>query len=307
MVRKIRLLAIGLVCGLFAIACASTDFNIPAVTGGEPGNTLPGKVVWHDLLTDTPEQTRAFYNGLFGWEFKPLSPGDINYELIYHRGVAIGGMVDQNRLPNEADISQWVMLLSVEDAEAAAQEVVDAGGEVLTPPTSLGDRGTIAIITDAQGALLALLETGGDPLDHSNDPVAGNFLWNELWTSDIAAATEFYRALAPYGVETPAIEGLEQNVDARILTTAGRPRLGIRSRPFDDLRPRWVNYLMVEDEAALAAILSRVEALGGEVLVEATPRPLGGHVALITGPSGAGIALQTWSPGKVSLTQEEQE
>jgi predicted enzyme related to lactoylglutathione lyase len=52
-----------------------------------------------------------------------------------------------------------------------------------------------------------------------------------------------------------------------------------------------VSYLRVDSPAAIAA---RVADLGGRVIVEAQPRPLGGEVAFVAGPSGAGIALQTW-------------
>jgi hypothetical protein len=43
-----------------------------------------------------------------------------------------------------------------------------------------------------------------------------------------------------------------------------------------------------------AAITAQAAEFGGRVIVEARPRPLGGEVAFIAGPSGAGIALQTW-------------
>ncbi len=61
--------------------------------------------------------------------------------------------------------------------------------------------------------------------------------------------------------------------------------------PLHDLQPVWVSYLRVDKPAAITA---RVDGLGGRVIVEAQPRPLGGEVAFIAGPSGAGIALQTW-------------
>jgi predicted enzyme related to lactoylglutathione lyase len=47
-----------------------------------------------------------------------------------------------------------------------------------------------------------------------------------------------------------------------------------------------------------AAITARVAGLGGQVIVEARSRPIGGEVAFIAGPSGAGIALQTWPLAK---------
>ena len=77
----------------------------------------------------------------------------------------------------------------------------------------------------------------------------------------------------------------------RILKAGDRPRAGVLQNPFEGERPVWVNYIRVADPAALAA---KVEGLGGRVLVEAQARPIGGKVALIAGPSGAGVALQTW-------------
>ncbi|MEH6583262.1 MAG: hypothetical protein V7754_15070, partial [Halioglobus sp.] len=58
----------------------------------------------------------------------------------------------------------------------------------------------------------------------------------------------------------------------------------------------------------LDSILAKVETLGGEILVPATSRPGGGQVAVISGPSGAGIALQTWTDNQtiVELAEEEQ-
>jgi hypothetical protein len=61
--------------------------------------------------------------------------------------------------------------------------------------------------------------------------------------------------------------------------------------PLEGLNPVWVSYIRVENPAELA---SQVDGLGGRVIVEAQARPLGGEVAFVAGPSGAGIALQTW-------------
>lgn len=306
--KKIRLIvAAGLVAAV-SLACTATQFSIPPVAQTADGSRLPGKVIWHDLLSDTPEQTRAFYGGLFGWEFRALPGGNINYEVIYHRGEAIGGMVDQNRLPAKADISQWVAVFSVADVEAAADSVRTSGGTVLTPPTSLGERGRIAVVVDSQGAVLALLETaGGDPEDGEGSPRSGEFLWNELWVGDVDKAGDFYRAVFPFSGEERSLAEGDTVVEYLVLKSAGRPRAGIRTSPGEDLQSSWVSYLRVADKQELDEILSKVEALGGTVLVPATPRPAGGVVAMIAGPSGAGIALQTWPPRQEIAQEEEQQ
>jgi len=279
---------------LLLSACAGTQFSVPAIPHSVDGQRLAGKIIWHDLVSDTPRESEAFFSGLFGWEFQSLSLTGANYSLIRHQGKLIGGMVDQTKLPTTADISQWVPVLSVADADLAASTVVTGGGAVLTPPTSLGERGTIAVIKDPQGAVIALLETrDGDPSDTAEPVSQGSFLWNELWTSDALRASTFYRSLAPLESE-PLPEAAGPGVDYQLLTSSALPRLGIRNTPAPELPPMWMSYLRVADKSALQVLLGQVEDLGGNVLVPMVERPLGGFMAIIADPSGASIALQTW-------------
>ncbi|MEH6569111.1 MAG: VOC family protein [Halioglobus sp.] len=284
---------------LFVAACATTNINVPAIEGVGESTDLPGKIVWHELLTDKPQQTQRFYTGLFGWQFEALPDKRINYQLIKHQGKFIGGMIDQTQLPTQADISQWVALFAVTDINLATNKVKESGGTVFTPPTSLGDRGDIAVVADPQGALFALLQSrGGEPADVKGAPATGDFLWDELWTGQTDSAADFYRSIAPYEQETRTFSAGDSPVIYQILSSNGRVRAGIRDNPFAGAPPMWVNFLRVTDTEELDEILAKVEGLGGEILVPAVPRPGGGSVALISGPSGAGIALQTWADGQ---------
>ena len=291
---------------LAVTACSTIPVNLPSVASNGGSAALPGKVIWHDLLTDTPEQTRRFYSELFGWSFEALDGEGGEYTLIRSNGELVGGMVNQLQLPTTADISQWVTVLAVRDAETAADALLDAGGTVFTPPTSLGARGTIAVVADPQGAVLALLQTDGhDPQDTGGPVATGTFLWDELWATDVAAATDFYQRMAPFEVNQIDFEVADHNIIYRVLSSQGRPRAGIRPNPVPEMGPMWVNYLRIDDLASMKAIVARVPALDGEVLSPPTRRPEGGYVAVIAGPSGAGIALQTW-PLQADLANRSQ-
>lgn len=279
---------------LLAGGVGCTAVNLPAVTDTPTNTRLPGKIIWHDLITDTPEASEAFYSGLFGWEFEPVGAGfgslvRANYKLIRHNGRLIGGMIDQTRLDADEDISQWIVLMSTDDIDRAVAVVAGDGGTVFTAPTKLADRGRIAVVADPQGAVFALLETkDGDPLDHA--PALNDFLWNELWTDDVPAAIGFYRHLAGYDLDRKIMaHGAYQ-----YLSKDGVPRAGILAHPVEELGPLWSTYVRVENPPAITA---RVEALGGRVLLPVQDRQLGGQVALIAGPSGAGFVIQTWQPG----------
>ena len=277
-----------------------SSMNMPAITDQPTQVTLQGKVVWHDLITDVPEASKHFYRELFGWEFEQVDIGGglfnvVDYTLIRHNGRLIGGMVNQAHLKTQEDVSQWISLISVADVDAATAALTAAGGTVLTAPVNLAKRGRSAVVADPQGALFVLLQTNSrDPLDEA-EPDVGGFLWNELWTEDIGAAADFYKQLAGYTDEDNILQdNVENNREYRLLSSQGKPRVGIMKLPVEDLTPIWVSYLRIEDAAALDAIVARVEELGGAILLDPQDREIGGRVALIAGPSGAGIALQTW-------------
>ena len=239
-------------------------------------------------MTSDPAASQRFYAELFGWEFESAGPV---YTLIRHNGALIGGMVDTVALNNRRDISQWVALMSVEDIDAAVTKFEEAGGEVIAAPTGVGSRGTLAVVRDAEGALLGLLRTvDGDPADRK--PAIGDFLWDELWTSNVDSASAFYEVVGGLQATDWDFDGdLDSGVSYRLLQSGDTPRVGILQNPVDGLDPVWVSYLRVGSPSTITA---KVADLGGRVLVDAQPRPLGGEVALIAGPSGAGIALQTW-------------
>ena len=293
--KKIRF--VGGIVGTFLItACATINIDLPAVTDTPSGEKLPGKIIWRDLLTHDTKASQEFYETLFSWEFESIGSdagltNNSTYKLIRHEGRLIGGMIDTVALNNRSDISQWVVSMSVENIDDAVARFTAGGGEVLTPPKDLQRRGRMAVVRDAEGALLALLQTrDGDPVDH--EPEIGGFLWDELWTTDIESATAFYESVAGLKAASwDTDENQESGASYRLLKDGDKPRVGIMPNPLEGLKPVWVSYLRVESPASITA---QVEGLGGRVIVEARPRALGGEVAFIAGPSGAGIALQTW-------------
>ena len=273
--------------------CATVAPELPAITDTPTGSHFDGRIVWHDLLTTTPAESRKFYVELFGWEFErpglSIGIGDADsYMLIRHDGELIGGMLDANVLNRESNISQWVTVMSVGDISTAVVRVEASGGEVLTPPTDVGSRGTLAVVASPDKAIIALVQTrDGDPGER--EPVVNGWLWNELWTNDMEQATSFYKAVAGFEIEDHAVQGEEH--DYRVLKSGDTPRAAIMPNPFERELPVWVNYIRVDDPAAITA---RVEELGGIVIIDASARALGGEVAFVAGPSGAGVALQTW-------------
>ena len=185
-------------------SCAQTQVDLPAVVDSAD-TRLPGKIIWHDLISAQPEASQTFYQTLFGWQFEKLTLNTgffstSRYYLIRHNGELIGGMVDQADLNVKGNASQWVPVFASADIDQSAAAVDANGGERLGPIFDLRQRGRMAVAQDGQGALFAMLQTPeGDPAD-AGPAAPGGFLWNELWTTEVPAAREFYAAVMPYQV-----------------------------------------------------------------------------------------------------------
>ena len=258
-----NLARIAVVFAVLLSGCATT-INLPPITDEATGNRTPGRVVWRDLITDKPAASRRFYETLFGWEFEAVGAqfglgGNDTYSLIRHNGRLIGGMVDANALNRGQEIAQWVTVVSVTDIDRAVSTFEAEGGTVFTAPTDLNERGRMAVVADPQGAALALLETpDGDPPER--EPGFGDFLWEEVWTTDAAGAADFYQRIGGFEVREVGVDRLGESFTYRVLESAGTPRAGIIPNPFPNERPVWVSYLRVADPAAITAHINAMRA-----------------------------------------------
>jgi len=285
MITAIRLRAgfLGLAATVTA-ACASSGPTVVPITPQPTGQYHPGKFVWYDLLTEDLDRAKQFYGGLFGWEFQD-DPDD-DYVSILQGGRPIAGIALAAR-QEDFSVSQWVTWLSVADVDASVMQARRAGAAVLREPRDLQGRGRYAVITDPQGALLALVRsTSGDPEDR--EPEYGTWFWTELWTTDVPRATTFYQDLAQWERTTAQEAVLEDYV---MFQREGRPRAGLIEIEWEGVRPHWLPYIRVRNPAAVAA---RVESLGGRVVIEPSPDIRGGSVGLILDPTGAAFAIQQW-------------
>ncbi len=247
---------------------------------------LPGKFVWHDLLTEDLPGVKKFYGELFGWTF--VATEYPRYTLIESGGQPIGGIVDVSARKTDINESQWISLLSVVDVDAAVKATREAGGTVHLSPKDIPGRGRLAVVSDPQGALVGYVRaTGGDPPD--KDPQYGDWMWTELWTADLKQASGFYSDLVSYEVDdTTILDETEYTYFRRGET----PRAGIIVNPHEEgVRAHWLPYIRVADPVAAAA---RVEALGGKIIVPADQGTREGSVAVVLDPSGAAVALQKW-------------
>lgn len=277
--RKNLLLILGAV--VFFSGCG---LNLPPITKEQTDTHFPGHFVWVDLITNDVPAVKKFYGDLFAWEFEGSESG---YTVITHHGSLIGGILYSGRLKEDISESRWIAYLSVPDVAQAVETVRRNGGTVVREPFDLDDRGRAALIQDAQGAILVLLNSvSGDP--EFIKPRFGQWLWIELVTNAADSAVGFYTKLTGHSADTRVNEN---GYKYHFLKDGSKNIGGIVQSPWDYVKPNWLPYIRVEDPAV---VVDRVKKIGGQVVMEPNQNIRKGSVAIIADPSGAVMAVQKW-------------
>ena len=142
---------------------------------------------------------REFYGGLFGWEFENVSPGGDAppYHMAKLGGLTVAGLGTQ---PEQDWEPAWNTYVSVQDADATATAVADAGGKVVMAPFDIGPAGRMAVFADPQGAEFCVWQAGLTPGSELVNEV-GAVVFNTLHTPDLPAAVDFYAAVFGWEME----------------------------------------------------------------------------------------------------------
>ncbi|WP_203218768.1 VOC family protein [Vibrio sp. S11_S32] len=144
--------------------------------------------------------------------------------------------------------------------------------------------GDIAVLQDPQGAVFSVLNTvSGDPVTLPKQ--SGNWMWQEVWTQDVAQSQAFYQQLGQYknGEKTLAKNSYQY------LTINNKPAFGFVKKPNADVSTTWVNYIRVDN---VKTTIEKVKQNGGVVLMAPTKAVRNGTVAIIRDPAGAGFVMQ---------------
>ena len=125
--------------------------------------TMPNRHWWHELNTWEPEAALAFYGRTLGWEFEPTPlPGGASYWIARKDGRPVGGVFELTAPEYDGIPSHWMTYLSVKDINTAGANTSIAGGEIMREPVDIPGVGKLAVVTDATGAMIGLIEPHQD-------------------------------------------------------------------------------------------------------------------------------------------------
>jgi len=253
----------------------------------------PGTPSWVDLGTSDVDSSVSFYEKVFGWTHESAGPDAGGYGFFLSGGkqvAGVGPLMDPQQPP------AWSSYVTVEDADATAQKVMDLGGQVVAPPMDLpNDSGRMAVFIDTTGAFISAFQ----PRQHTgaelvNEPVS--LAWNEHTSRDAEKAQGFYRDL--FGWEFRKLEG---EGDGPAYWTfhsqsSGDAPLGGQlemDENFPEGLPSfWGVYFAVADTDAT---VEKAKSEGGTVHVEPFDTPPG-RIANIADPNSAAFYVIAINP-----------
>lgn len=276
---KALLLLAAMACMLPAQAEDLSDYG--AISRAEDTVVRPGAIVWMDLLTADVATASEFYSDVFGWRIVTSDSGDYAYATLNGRPVASIVAYDEDIGDAEG---LWLPSIAVADVDRAVDKVKAHGGTIVEPPEELPGRGRYVLIEDPTGAVAMLLRAeGGDP---ERSETANGWLWSELWTDDVDAATKFYEAVIAYRTVAVNDGGGSRY---KVMGRDRKPHASVVHTPLPDVEPNWLTYLLVDDVDATAR---RVLQAGGAVLLPPLKDGFNEDVAIVADPTGGVFALQ---------------
>jgi predicted enzyme related to lactoylglutathione lyase len=283
----------------------------------EQDRYIPGVPCWVDASHPDPEAATAFYGGLFGWEFEDVMPADapVRYFMARLPGGDVAAISGQ--MPDApAQPAVWNTYVWVDDADATAAKVREAGGTVVVEPMDVFESGRMAVFTDPEGAAISVWQ----PKNHRGAAVVnehGSVNFNILNSRDLAAAERFYGAVFGWELLTgggggwwalPAygdfLEARRPGMRQGMADMGAPPRFEevvAGAMPIGDDQPAmpasWGVTFAVDDADAIAA---RAAELGGTVVMPPFDAPWV-RMTVITDPQGAWFTASTFVPENKDL------
>jgi predicted enzyme related to lactoylglutathione lyase len=216
----------------------------------------------------------------------------MDYRMIRRSdGGNAGGVLRlTDEMGKEGAQPMWLGYLNVDDVDATTGTIEQAGGKTYMTADIAGV-GRIAMVADPQGAPFYIM-TPMPPTDGSN-PQSDVFSadaqqrvgWNELQTSDVDAARNFYRD--QFGWSTNDFMDMGEMGKYRFIDHGGQ-RLGALFDAANGQPPHFRFYIRVP---SIAAAKAAAEAKGATVHMGPHQVPTGDWVVIGTDPQGAEFAL----------------
>ena len=257
-----------------------------------PASNQTGGYIWYELMTTDAQGAKEFYDAVIGWNIGEDVAEYNGYRMINRSdGKFAGGVLPlTDEMIQHGARPTWLGYIHVEDVDRAAAQIEQAGGKTLMKH-DIPNVGRIAMVTDPQGAPFYIMK----PIPPANDPHAKSDVfspsalqrvgWNELSTSDPAAARRFYAD--QFGWTSEDFMPMGENGEYRFFKH-GEVTIGALAGTMDGQPPHWRYYFRVP---SISKAQQAAEEKGGTIRMGPHEVPTGEWILIGSDPQGAEFAL----------------
>ena len=257
-----------------------------------PASNQTGGYIWYELMTTDAQGAKEFYDAVIGWNIGEDVAEYNGYRMINRSdGKFAGGVLPlTDEMIQRGARPTWLGYIHVEDVDRAAAQIEQAGGKTLMKH-DIPNVGRIAMVTDPQGAPFYIMK----PIPPANDPHAKSDVfspsalqrvgWNELSTSDPAAARRFYAD--QFGWTSEDFMPMGENGEYRFFKH-GEVTIGALAGTMDGQPPHWRYYFRVP---SISKAQQAAEEKGGTIRMGPHEVPTGEWILIGSDPQGAEFAL----------------
>lgn len=106
-----------------------------------------------ELNTPDTAKAKAFYTGLFGWQFTDNDMGNMIYSTFKADSGPGGGVYTMPGAP-----TAWLAYVGVDDINASTEKAKSLGATIYNGPMEIPNIGWFTVLADPTGATIALFQ-----------------------------------------------------------------------------------------------------------------------------------------------------
>jgi predicted enzyme related to lactoylglutathione lyase len=240
-----------------------------------------GSFGWYELSTSDPAAAEAFYKSVVGWGSESF-PGEMPYTILTASGQGVAGLSGP---PPGGQPSGWTGYVMVDDADATAESIKQAGGAVHYGPDDIPGVGRFAVCADPQGVAFNIMKPGEMERQYPEPRSVGTIGWHELHTTDWEKAFGFYSG--QFGWAKAQAMDMGPMGTYQLFSDNGVDVGAMFNSP-NMPKPIWLFYFRTD---SIEAAIERLKSGGGQVLEGPHEVPGNDWIVQAMDPQGFMFAL----------------
>jgi predicted enzyme related to lactoylglutathione lyase len=252
-----------------------------------------GDFCWIDFATPDPDGAKIFYQKIFGWKYRktPMPCGGVYTMISTTDGDSVGGLFVMPDEMKQAGVPPHISnYIEVENADDSTKKASDLGATIKMEPFDIFDYGRMAVLIDPTGAYFSLWQSKSNVSDRESKMAScethGMFCWQELMTTNIDQAADFYKDLLGWDYSTMDMGDQNYTVIKNQSDEIGG--MMILPPEMKGVPPHWKTYFAVKNIDETIAVIRNND---GNVLMGPQDIPETGQLAICIAPDGTVFSL----------------